>query len=107
MAHYLVRARLKLELRRELERRLRRGDFEKLRPFGKALTESLRGARWDEPKQTAVWEEEDYCSPPLAEERRAVLDHYFAGIEVESVREGEGWNRISALPLLWQLEEQP
>ncbi|MBV8830978.1 MAG: hypothetical protein JO108_17290, partial [Acidobacteriaceae bacterium] len=49
---------------------------------------------------TAVWEEEDYCSPPLAQERAAVLDAYFEKIKVEQVNEGEGWKRIRALPKL-------
>jgi hypothetical protein len=40
-------------------------------------------------------------SPPLAEERAAVLDSYFEGIAVEPVAEGEGWWRIEALPPLF------
>ena len=48
----------------------------------------------------ATWEEEDYCSPPLAEERAAVLDNYFDQISVERVDAGEGWKRIEALPKL-------
>ena len=48
-----------------------------------------------------IWEEEDYCSPPLAEERAAVLDAYFEGITVEAVAKGEGWRRVAALPLLF------
>ncbi|WP_376788771.1 hypothetical protein [Thermoflexus sp.] len=56
MAFYLVRARLWME----------RGEFRRLRPFGLALTASLENARWDPETDEAVWEEEDYCSPPLA-----------------------------------------
>jgi hypothetical protein len=33
--------------------------------------------------ERAVWEEEDYCRPPLAQEREAVLDHYFEELSVE------------------------
>jgi hypothetical protein len=51
---------------------------------------------------TAVWEEEDYCSPPLAQEREAVLDAYFDQIEVEEVDEGQGWERIESLPSLFK-----
>ena len=46
----------------------------------------------------AVWEEEDYCDPPLAQEREAVLDDYFGDLRVEAVKEGGGgWiaSRIS------------
>jgi hypothetical protein len=70
-----------------------------LRPFGKALTYSLKNAR-TQSDGTAIWEEEDYCSPPLAQERAAVLDRYFDEIKVEQVNAGEGWDRIKALPKL-------
>ncbi|HWS96240.1 MAG TPA: hypothetical protein VN620_07175 [Candidatus Methylomirabilis sp.] len=53
-----------------------------------------------QPDGVATWEEEDYCSPPLAEERAAVLDKYFDEISVERVDAGEGWKRIEALPRL-------
>jgi hypothetical protein len=49
---------------------------------------------------TAIWEEEDYCSPPLAQERAAVLDTYFDESKVEQVNAGEGWTRIKTLPKL-------
>jgi len=101
MAFYLVRARLKPELREELRLRLERGEFQPLRPFGQALTKALREARWDPAAGEAVWEEEDYCAPPLAQEREAVLDRYFEAIRVERVREEEGWRRIKELPSLW------
>jgi hypothetical protein len=71
--------------------------FVGLRPFGKALTHSLENARTDSDGR-AIWEEEDYCSPPLAEERAAVLDLYFDEITVEPVNAGEGWRQIQALP---------
>jgi hypothetical protein len=48
-----------------------------------------------------VWEEEDYCRPPLAQERAAVLDDYFDKLQVEPVREGEGWLRIEGLERLF------
>jgi hypothetical protein len=49
----------------------------------------------------AIWEEEDYCRPPLAQERAAVLDRHFDELTVEPVREGEGWGRIRTLPRLF------
>ena len=72
-----------------------------MQPFGASLTKALEGARWDATTEEAVWEEEDYCTPPLAMERAAVLDHYFTDLVVEQVAEGEGWQRIASLPSLW------
>ena len=46
-------------------------------PFGKSLQYSLENARLDDDDddgEFAVWIEEDYCSPPLAMEKEAVLD---------------------------------
>jgi hypothetical protein len=99
VAHYLVRAQPKPERISELRDRLDQDAFIKMRPFGKALTHSLRNARI-QADGTAVWEEEDYCSPPLAQEREAVLDHYFDDIAVERVKPGEAWNQIATLPHL-------
>jgi hypothetical protein len=99
MAYYLVRAKPKLEWLAELHTRLAENAFVNLRPFGKALTHSLNEAR-SQPDGIAVWEEEDYCSPPLAQERAAVLDRYFDEITVEQVNVGEGWKQIEALPKL-------
>ncbi len=31
------------------------------------------------PDGGAIWKKEDYCRPPLAQERAAVLDQYFDG----------------------------
>ena len=100
MAHYLVTATPRAELLAELEDRLVRNEFSGLRPFGKALTHSLRRAR-RLPNGKAMWEEEDYCQPPLAEERAAVLDRYFDGVSVEPVVEGTGWALIDALPAMF------
>jgi hypothetical protein len=97
MAYYLVRAQPKTELLTELAEKLQQQAFIHLRPFGPAVTIGLNGARWASP-QVAIWEEEDYCSPPLAMERTAVLDRYFTDIRVERVQQGEGWQRIESLP---------
>lgn len=99
MAYYLVSARAKPEKLGELAGRLAADAFVDLEPFGRALTKGLRGARME--SEEVVWEEEDYCAPPLAEERAAVLDDYFDAISVERVAEGEGWHRITALPYLF------
>jgi len=100
MAHYLVRANPKPEKMAKLAGQLDADAFAELKPFGGALMSSLRAARV-EADGGAVWEEEDYCSPPLAEERAAVLDHYFDAIRIERVAQGEGWRRIEALPHLF------
>lgn len=100
MAYYLVRARPKLNKLGELEKRLMEKAFEGLRPFGKALSAGLSGARIGD-DGLALWEEEDYCSPPLAMERAAVLDTYFDDIQVEAVKLGKGWTRIQVLPRLF------
>lgn len=100
MAYYLVRAKAKPEQLTELETLLLQKAFIRMRPFGKALTAGLCGARVAA-DGAAVWEEEDYCSPPLAMERAAVLDTYFDDIQVKAVKLGEAWNRIRELPRLF------
>lgn len=100
MAHYLVKARPRIEHLPDLRRRLDSGEIRRMRPFGEALHQGLEAARlpaagW------ALWEEEDYCQPPLAMERAAVLDTYFTDLSVEAVAAGEGWARLAELPRLW------
>lgn len=102
MAYYLVRARAKKSKLEELKTRLLSGEIRAMRPFGTALDESLRGARV-QGDGLLVWEEQDYCVPPLAMERAAVLDDYFGEIEVEPVPKGQGWKQIAKLPRLWSL----
>jgi hypothetical protein len=100
MAFYLVSARPAANRLEELETKLNQRAFLELRPFGRSLSASLEGAR-QLPDGTAVWEEEDYCRPPLAQEREAVLDRYFEEISVEPVERGRGWQRIEELPPLF------
>jgi hypothetical protein len=100
MAYYLVRAKPRADLLKELEGRLARGEFMTMRPFGATLSHSLQNAR-TEPDGSAIWEEEDYCRPPLAEERAAVLDHYFDELSVQPVKEHSGWKEIDRLPRLF------
>ncbi len=99
MAHYLVKARPTGDMK-ELKRRLDGGAVRSMRPFGEALDHSLRNARVDS-EGRAVWEELDYCSPPLTQERAAVLDDYFSELETEEVEKGKGWERIANLPRLF------
>ena len=100
MAYYLVSAIPRADLVGDLETRLAGDEFVRLRPFGSALSSSLRNAR-RRADGVAVWEEEDYCSPPLAQEREAVLDRYFDQLHVERVERGEGWEAIADLPSLF------
>ena len=85
MAYYLVSARPLTGRMGDLEGELTAGAFAGLQPFGRALTVSLESAR-QLPDGTVVWEEEDYCRPPLAQEREAVLDRYFEDISVVAPR---------------------
>lgn len=102
MPYYLVKAKFRDELLPELRKRLDSGEINRMRPFGTALQHSLEHARLDpQGDGWSVWEEEDYCRPPLAQERAAVLDTYFTNLSVEPVNEGQGWERIQSLPPLW------
>ena len=104
MAYYLVRAKAQNNLQ-PLKLDLDRGEVAKMQPFGSALDYSLRNARLDA-EGWATWEEEDYCHPPLAMERRAVLDRYFRELNVLRVEPGEGWKQIDHLPGLWLKNDQ-
>ena len=102
MAYYLVRAKAHEDLLAELRSRLDSGEIKKMKPFGMALQYGLDNARLDARADgLVVWEEEDYCSPPLAQERAAVLDTYFTELRVERVQKDQGWARIEPLPRLW------
>jgi len=100
MAYYLVTAKPIEHKMNELRERLDEKEITKLSPFGNTLHHSLENAR-RQPNGYAVWEELDYCSPPLAMERDAVLDEFFEDIEVQTVSENEGWAQIEDLPSLW------
>jgi hypothetical protein len=105
MACRFVRARPVEDRLPELRDRLESGEIARMDPFGEAMTRSLADARFDPETGEAVWVEEDYCSPPLAMEREAVLDDHFADLTVveEDVDEAAGWDRVAELPSLWEL----
>lgn len=104
MAHRLVRARPQSERLSALRERLDSGEIADLEPFCRAMTRGLERARYDPDSGEAVWVEKDYCTPPLAMERAAVLDDYFTEITIveEDVDEAAGWGRIDDLPGLWE-----
>ncbi len=97
MAHYLVTAKPILKKIKSLENSLKNNEFLNLQPFGKAISFSLLNARLKE-NGLAVWEEEDYCDPPLKEEKFHVLKYFFEDINAKEIKEGEGWNSIKELP---------
>jgi hypothetical protein len=100
MAFYLVTAIPEQARMEELSARLAGNEIVAMKPFGRSLAYSLRNARLRR-DGVAVWEEEDYCRPPLAQEREAVLDSYFRDLTVEPVKEGSGWDKIDSLPRLF------
>jgi hypothetical protein len=100
MAHYLVTAKLKSDRVDDLVGNLRKRQYAPMRPFGRTMTYSLENARLRDDGY-ATWEEEDYCTPPLAEERAAALDEFFDELEITPVREGAGWQQIEKLPRLF------
>lgn len=99
MAHYLVRAKPIPEKMEELRARIAQGEIVKMIPFGRGLHNSLSDARLDD-QGWALWEELDFCTPPLKIEREAVLDEYFDAFKVETVAQGQGWEQIRTLPRL-------
>ena len=105
MAHYLVTAKPIEDKLAALRALLDERAIVPMRPFGNTLHDSLSRARLDA-EGRAVWEEEDYCSPPLAMERAAVLDRFFTDLRVERVRPDEGWSRLEGLPSLWAPAEE-
>jgi hypothetical protein len=98
MAHYLVRATPKDNLD-DLKAKLDNEDIAKRRPYGGEMQQALERARRTE-NGDAIWEEQCFCTPPLAQERE-VLDVYFENLTTERLAAGEGWQQIDALPSLW------
>jgi hypothetical protein len=107
MTHYLVSAKIKQGVAAEIRQRIADESFINMKPFGKTLARAMFQIRQDPVSGKVYWEEECYCSPPLAMERTAVLDQYFTEINVEQLSEGEGWARISELPILWDEIHKP
>jgi hypothetical protein len=93
VAYYLVRGKPVTDKVEDLKEQIQRRDFITLQPFGRAISYSLENACIDS-EGWWTWEEEDYCSPPLEQERKAVLDRYFHELRIEKVEEGSGWHQI-------------
>jgi hypothetical protein len=76
-------------------------EISRMRPFGRSLENGLVNAKLRE-DGSALWEEEDYCVPALAQEKAAVLDYYFDNLAVEDMGDpGRGWEKLASLPSLW------
>jgi hypothetical protein len=106
MTIYLVKAKPKKNLMKDLHTQLETGQILQMKPFGKALHHGLQNAKIDNNEGYSYWVEEDYCSPPLAMEREAILEQYFDDISVEKGDEAQrGWERIRGKPLLWQQQQ--
>ncbi|TKR28116.1 hypothetical protein [Natronomonas salsuginis] len=107
MAYRFVRARPITDRLAELRERLDSGEIAEMKPFGTGMTTALNDAKYDPDTGDAVWIEEDYCTPPLAMEREAVLDDHFGAITIvdPDVDESAGWERIDGLPSLWERVE--
>src|SRR5947208_2093442 len=104
MVFWLVTAKPRVERLGELRRRLNSREISRMRPFGRSLENGLVNAKLRE-DGLALWEEEDYCVPPLAQEKAAVLDHYFDNLTVEDIGDpGRGWEKLADLPSLWRRE---
>lgn len=100
MAYYLVTAKPIRSKFNDLRKWLDSDEIRAMQPFGRALQMGLDNARWQS-DGVATWEEEDYCVPPLAQERAAVLDDYFTDLEVQHVDKSEGWKKIDSLERIW------
>ena len=102
MVFWLVTARPRTEKLHELRKRLDAREIGKMRPFGRSLENGLLNAKIRK-DGLALWEEEDYCIPPLAQERAAVLDDYFDDLTVQDIGDpGEGWKKLTGLSSMWQ-----
>ena len=77
-----MKARPRIEKLGELINRLESGEIEYMLPVRVVLDVGLRNAKLNSEDHFAYWEEEDYCNPPLAQEREAILDHYFDDLAV-------------------------
>src|SRR3989442_12866008 len=101
MVFWLVTAKPRVERLGELRRRLDSREISRMRPFGRSLENGLVNARLRE-DGSALWEEKDYCVPPLAQERAVVIDHYVDNLTVEEIGDpGQGWEKLTGLPSLW------
>ncbi len=80
---YRVRARFRDEKRKEFLQILTDGTVENLEPFGREIGAAMRRAVRTEGE--VAWTETCYCPTPLLQEREAVYDHFFEGIETETV----------------------
>jgi hypothetical protein len=100
MASYLVKAKPKPGKLVKLRRKLELGDIALMRGFGESLESGLKNAKRSADGEV-LWEQRSDSTPPLSQERRAILNEFFRDIYVEEVAEGQGWERVKPLERLW------
>ena len=84
----------------KLKRKLDLGDIAQKRGFGDSHQSGLKNAKRSADGDV-LWEQRSDSTPPLSQERRAILNEFFRDIAVEEVAEGTGWERIRRLEPLW------
>lgn len=101
---YRVRARFREEMRAEFLDILTDGTVEGMKPFGREVADAMRRAVWRGGREeregapdsagsaearllpgVVEWTETCYCPTPLLQERAAVYDRFFEGIETEEI----------------------
>lgn len=88
----------------KLRRKLELGDIGLMRGFGESLEFGLKNAKLSE-DGGVLWEQTSDSTPPLSQERRAILSEFFREITTEEVAQGKGWERIGSLQPLWGVRE--
>lgn len=101
MASYLVRATPRPGKLVKLRRKLELGDIAIMRTFGESLDYALKNARRSA-EGDVLWEQKTDSTPPLSQERRAILNEFFREITATEVAEGKGWEKINHLRPLWE-----
>lgn len=104
--YYHVSARLRDERAAELHRRLTDGSLLAQKPDGREIVESLQRARV-QPDGRVEWTELCFCRPPLAHERRTVLDAHFEDMRIEPIPEHRAVEGEPFLPWLARRAGQP
>ncbi len=98
---YKVSARFREGSAAEFLLKLQDGSIASQQPDGAEMVDSMNRAVVTESGEVE-WSETCYCSPPLAHERRTVLDHYFSDLSTEAIG---SYQDYAGLPFLDYLEE--
>ena len=93
---YKIRARLRPGTEAALLRKLTDGTVASQRPDGPEIVAAMERAVLTGDGHVE-WSETCYCSPPLAHERKTVLDHHFDGISTQEI---EAHEQYQGVPLM-------